>query len=111
VLKVSPHGKLPVPNADDYDNINPITYDGEFYQEQHDDEGFDILLGGIEALKDNAQNYGEGVVNLKDIDMLSKLHLDDDKPPPPSPDGQPSYVRDSDDETPLDYNNDDSYGF
>jgi hypothetical protein len=28
--KVSPHGKLPHPNDDDY-NLNPNTHDGEFY--------------------------------------------------------------------------------
>ena len=32
VYKVSPHGKLPVPNNEDY-NIDPNTYDGEFFQE------------------------------------------------------------------------------
>ena len=38
VFKVSPHGKLPDPNEDDYYNINPMTYEGVFYQEQHDDD-------------------------------------------------------------------------
>ena len=28
VFKVSPHGKLPDPNEDDYYNINPMTYEG-----------------------------------------------------------------------------------
>ena len=32
VYKVSPHGKLPVPNNQDY-NIDPNTYDGEFFQD------------------------------------------------------------------------------
>ncbi|XP_062213723.1 uncharacterized protein LOC133914685 [Phragmites australis] len=32
VYKVPPHGKLPVPNNEDY-NIDPNTYDGEFFQE------------------------------------------------------------------------------
>jgi hypothetical protein len=51
-------------------------------------------------------------VNIKDIDMLSKLHLDvdnDDEPPPFE--GLPYYSRDSDsdDETPqLNYESDDS---
>jgi hypothetical protein len=31
VYKVSPHGKLPVPNDDDY-NLDPDTYDREFFQ-------------------------------------------------------------------------------
>jgi hypothetical protein len=41
VHKVSPHGKLPRPNDDDY-NLNPPTHDREFYQQ---DEG---LLGMLE---------------------------------------------------------------
>jgi len=32
VYKVSPHGKLPIPNNEDY-NIDPNTYVGEFFQE------------------------------------------------------------------------------
>jgi hypothetical protein len=33
VYKVSPHGKLPVPNNEDY-NLDSNTYDGEFFQEE-----------------------------------------------------------------------------
>jgi hypothetical protein len=33
VHKVSPHGRLPVLNDEDY-NFNTTTYDGEFYQEE-----------------------------------------------------------------------------
>ena len=36
VFRVSPHGKLPMPSADDYNNIDPKTYEGIFYQEQED---------------------------------------------------------------------------
>jgi hypothetical protein len=32
VYKVLLHGKLPVPNDEDY-NLDPDTYDGEFFQE------------------------------------------------------------------------------
>jgi hypothetical protein len=32
VYKVSPHGKLPVPNDEDY-NLDPNTYDRELFQE------------------------------------------------------------------------------
>jgi hypothetical protein len=32
VYKVSPHGRLPVPNDEEY-NLDPDTYDGEFFQE------------------------------------------------------------------------------
>jgi hypothetical protein len=33
VHKVSPHGKVPIPNDEDY-NLDPNTYDGEFFQEE-----------------------------------------------------------------------------
>src|SRR3954470_11368843 len=36
VFQVSPHGNLPIPSEDDYNNINPHTYDGIFYQEEDD---------------------------------------------------------------------------
>jgi hypothetical protein len=97
VFKVSPHGKLPMPNEDDYNNINPITYEGDFYQEQEDGVDFDILMGGLEDLENNEQNRGEAVVNVKDIDMLSKLHLSDDDVDEPAPvEGLPYYSHDSD---------------
>jgi len=41
VHKVLPHGKLPLPNNEDY-NFNPNTYDGEFFQEEGLDERFVI---------------------------------------------------------------------
>jgi hypothetical protein len=114
VFKVSPHGKLPMPNEDDYNNIDPITYEGDFYQEEEDGVDFDILVGGLEDLENDAQNRGETVVNIKDIDMLSKLHDDDtDEDEPPPCDGLPYFSRDSDsdseDETrQLSYESDDS---
>ena len=104
VFKVSPHGKLPIPSEDDYNNINPITYEGTFYQEQEDFRDFDLLTGGLEELENDAQNRGEAVVDIKNIDMLSKLHLDDDDDDEPPPfEGQPYYSRDSD----SDYESDD----
>ena len=39
VYQVSPHGKLLVPNNEDY-NIDPHTYDGEFFQEH----GYKVVL-------------------------------------------------------------------
>ena len=94
-----------MPNEDDYNNINPITYEGDFYQEEEDDGEFDVVMGGLEDLEDDAQVRGEAVVNIKDIDMLSKLHLDDsesDDEPPPF-EGQPYYSHDID----SDYESDD----
>ena len=43
VYKVSPHGKLPVPNNEGY-NIDPNTYAGEFFQEEGLEETFQIDL-------------------------------------------------------------------
>jgi hypothetical protein len=84
VYQVSPHGKLPMPNEDDYDNINPKTYEGIFYQEQ---ASFgDFGLEGLEDLENVAQTRGETVTDLKDLKMLSDLQEDDsdsdeDEPP------------------------------
>ena len=33
VYKVSPHGKVPIPNNEDY-NIDPNTYDGEVFSKR-----------------------------------------------------------------------------
>jgi hypothetical protein len=41
VYKVSPHGKLPLLNNEDY-NIDPNTYDREFFQEDGVEGGFEI---------------------------------------------------------------------
>ena len=87
MFKVSPHGKLPDPNEDDYYNINPMTYEGVFYQEQPDDDD-DVVrnndarpLGDdddVDPNNDDAQNDGETIVNENDIFMLEKLNQDAD---------------------------------
>jgi hypothetical protein len=41
MYKVSPHGKLPVPNNEVY-NIDPNTYDEEFFQEDRLERSFEI---------------------------------------------------------------------
>jgi hypothetical protein len=98
VFKVSPHGKLPMPNEDDYNNINPITYVGDFYQEEEDGGDFDVEMVDLEELEDDAQIQGDTVVNIKEIEMLSKFldegDNDDDDPPPFE--GQPYYSHDTD---------------
>jgi hypothetical protein len=43
VYKVSPHGRLPVPNDEDY-NLDPDTYDGESFQEDGLEGQFEIVL-------------------------------------------------------------------
>ena len=73
MFKVSPHGKLPMPSDDDYNNIDPGTYEGIFYQEQEIFVDFEIQIG-LEDLENDAQIHGETVVNLKDIDMLEKFN-------------------------------------
>jgi hypothetical protein len=43
VYKVSPHDELPVPNDEDY-NLDPNTYDGDFFQEDGLEGHFEIDL-------------------------------------------------------------------
>ena len=119
VFKVSPHGKLPDPNDDDYYNINPMTYEGVFYQEEHEDvvrnnEDDDLGYVDLDPNDDDARIDGEAVVNQRDIIMLEKLNEDaDDEEEPPAPSDNEEDMRDSDDETgpQIDYNSDDSYEF
>ena len=114
VFRVSPHGKLPMPSADDYNNINLKTYEGIFYQEQEDFGDFGLQTGGLVDLESNAHTHGEAVVNLKGIDILSKFQADnanDDEPPPwDDPATYISRDSDSDDENEnqLNYETDDS---
>jgi hypothetical protein len=98
VFRVSPHGKLPMPSADDYNNIDPKTYEGIFYQEQEDFGDFALQTGGLEDLENDAHTRGESVVDLKDINMLSKLQADNaaDDEPPPCDEPPTYYTRDSD---------------
>ena len=107
VYKVSPHGKLTVPNNEDY-NIDPKTYAGEFFQEDGLEESFAIDLTeaiGIEV--DNERvvdgDAGDEVHNVKDIQLLERLRLgndSDDESVPPL-EHPIDYIdrRDSDDET------------
>ena len=97
MFKVSPHGKLPMPSDDDYNNIDPVTYEGIFYQEEENFGDFEIDIG-LEDLENDAQIRGETVVNLKDIDMLTKFHADNgnNAEPPPCNNADPQHSRDSD---------------
>ena len=107
VYKVSPHGKLPVPNNEDY-NIDPNTYAGEFFQEDGLDGTFQIDLTeamGMELDNERINNddAGDEVHNVKDLELLERLRLDndsdDDSVPPMEIDGDYIDTRDSDDET------------
>ena len=82
VHRVSPHGKVPVPNDEDY-NLDPNTYDGEFFQEEGLEGRFEIdLTKAIEIEVDNEtvieEDARDEVQNVKDLQMLERLHLDND---------------------------------
>jgi hypothetical protein len=74
VYKVLPHGKLPVPNNEDY-NLDPNTYDGEFFQEEGLEESFVIDLTEAIGMKvdnervDHEDAFDE-VQNVKDLELL-----------------------------------------
>jgi hypothetical protein len=68
VYKVSPHDILPVPNDEDY-NLDPDTYDGEFFQEDGLEGRFEIDLTegigmdiDIEMVVDEVQNENDLVI-------------------------------------------------
>jgi hypothetical protein len=72
---VSPHGKVPVLNNEDY-NFDPNTYIGEFYQPEGLDGTFDIdmfSLMGMEVDNDIDEDDGEEVQNAKDLALLERL--------------------------------------
>jgi hypothetical protein len=87
VHKVSPHGKLPRPNDDDY-NLNPPTHDGEFYQQDDGLPGmFEIDLTGEIDMEVDEEWVEEWVVDEeaadevhdpRDIEMLDGLQLGND---------------------------------
>ena len=74
MYKISPHSKLPVPNNQDY-NIDPNTYDGEFFQEDGLEGSFEIDLTeaqGMEVDNESAadEDAGDEVQNVKDLELL-----------------------------------------
>jgi hypothetical protein len=105
VHKVSPHGKLPVPNDEDY-NFNTNTYDGKFYQEEGLQGRFEIDLTeaiGMDVDNDwvDDEDDGDDVQNVKDLQMLEQLRLGNDNEDniPPSDSIDYFDMVDSDDET------------
>ena len=79
VHKISPHGKVHVPIDEDY-NLDPNTYDGEFFQEEGLQGRFEIDLTEVIGMEvDNErvldEDAGDVVQNLKDLQMLEQLHL------------------------------------
>ena len=95
-----------VPNNQDY-NIDPSTYDGEFFQEDGLEGGSKIDLTEAQGMEvDNESGADEDakdeVQNMKDLELLQRLHLgnDNDDDIPPSEDGHDyTDMRDSDDDT------------
>jgi hypothetical protein len=106
VYKVSPHGRLPVPNNEDY-NIDPNTYDGEFFQEDglpgnfviDLTEAIEIMEGEDDEMVDD-EDAGDEVHDERDVELLEKVQAGLDEDISPSDEG-PHYLdmRDSDDET------------
>ena len=73
--------KVPIPNDEDY-NLDPNTYDGEFFQEGLEGR-FEIDLTeaiGIEVDNEMVieEDAEDEVQNVKDLQMLERLHLDND---------------------------------
>jgi hypothetical protein len=108
VYKVSPHGRLPVPNDEDY-NLHPDTYDGEFFQEDGLEGRFEIdLTEAIEMDVDIEMVVGEEddeVQNDNDLVILESNDINDELA---SSDGVEIEMVDSDDES-YDLANPDTY--
>ena len=101
VHKVSPHGKVPVPNDEDY-NLDPNTYDGEFFQEEGLEGRFEIDLTevfGMEVEMVADEEEEDEVQNAKDLQMLERLHLGNVNDDIDSSDRVDYDMVDSDDET------------
>lgn len=107
VYKVSPRGKLPVPNNEDY-NIDPNTYDGEFFQENGLEGSFEIDLTQAVGMDLDSEMFvdedtGDVVHNAKEVELLERLQLgndeDDDISPPLEDDHEHLEMYDSDDAT------------
>jgi hypothetical protein len=108
VYKVSPHGRLPVPNDEDY-NLDPDTYDGEFFQEDGLEGRFEIDLTeaigmdvDIEMVVDEEDDE---VQNDNDLVILKGNDINDELA---SSDGVEIEMIDSDDES-YDPANPDTY--
>jgi hypothetical protein len=102
VHKVSPHGKVPVPIDEDY-NLDPNTYDGEFFQEEGLEGQFEIDLTEaigteVEMVIDDEEEEDE-VQNAKDLQMLEALHLGNVNDDSYASDNADYDMVDSDDET------------
>jgi hypothetical protein len=103
VYKVSPHGKLPIPNNEDY-NLDQNTYNGEFFQE----DGLEgrLEIGLTEAVRMEVDKEDEMVVDMEDdevqtendLEILEGLHLGKDNDELAPSNGVDYEMVDSDDE-------------
>jgi hypothetical protein len=105
VHKISPHAKLPIPTDEDY-NLNPNTYDGEFFQEEGLQGRFEIDLTeamemGIDYETVDDEDARDEVQNEKDLQMLDRLRLGNDNEDNIPPSDSVDYFDnvDSDDES------------
>jgi hypothetical protein len=84
VYKVSPHRRLPVPNDEDY-NLDPDTYDGEFFQEDGLEGRFEIDLTeaiGIDVDIEKVVNEEDDEVqNDNDLVILEGNDINDELAP------------------------------
>jgi hypothetical protein len=107
LCKVSPHGRLLVPNNEDY-NIDPNTYEGEFFQE--DGLPGDFVIDITEALEimEVEDDGGEEIDDDDDVVLLEKVAAGQDVDAPPADEYLSLIItithvlqdmRDSDDET------------
>jgi hypothetical protein len=104
VHKVLPHGKVPVPNDEDY-NLDPNTYDGEFFQEEGLEGRFEIDITEADGMEvetivdEEEEDEEDEVQNAKDLQMLQRLHLGNSIDDIDSSDSVDYDMVDSDDET------------
>jgi hypothetical protein len=108
VYKVSPHERLHVPNDEDY-NLDPDTYDGEFFQEDGLEGRFEIdlteAIGMDVDIKMVVDVEDDEVQNDNDLVILEGNDINDEVA---SSDGVEIKMVDSDDES-YDPANPDTY--
>ena len=99
MYKVTPHGKLPLPNNEDYNN------EIEFFQEDGLEGSFEIELTDVIGMEiDNETVVDDDAVdeveNVRDLELLERLRLgrDSEDDIPPSEDAGVADAADSDDE-------------
>ena len=93
VYKVSPHGKLPLPNNKDYNN------DRKFFQEEGLQESFEIDLSDVIGMEVDNERVDDEEAG-EDLQLLERLRLSRDSEDDIPPSNFAGYVdiADSDDE-------------